>query len=315
MVHLTNSFGEIFEISTLSERIQFTTHIDGQPGKMTFLINDDPANQLRITNGGTVAYSEKGNGIFQGFVFTIGADATGAHNVVVYNQMRYLKSTATRMLRGLTASQIFELICREFGLHYRVLTPTTWIVPEKLYNNKTLYAIIEEAIMRTNVATGQKHFIRDNFGVLEFTEIRQHVTNLIIGENSLLTSYQYEKSIDRDTFNFIKIAQLDNTRGTLTLRSESDAANTSRWGKLQYTVNVDETFTEAEMIRLGRDLLSLKNRETQTMKLAAIRVPELVAGSGFTLDLAKLGIRQQMWVETATHTITDNTMELAVTIA
>jgi hypothetical protein len=175
--------------------------------------------------------------------------------------------------------------------------------------------------MRTNVATGRMHFIRDNFGTLEFTEIREHISDIIIGERSLLTKYNYEKSIDNDTYNFVKLAQLKKEEGRLIPWVVEDSKNVRKWGKLQYLINVDETYSKAEMIQLGKNILQLKNRETQTLKLTALRVPDLTAGVGFTLHIKALGIRQQMWIETATHTITKvgsggmNTMDLAVILA
>jgi phage protein D len=189
-----------------------------------------------------------------------------------------------------------------------------------LYSNKSLYAILEEAIMRTDVATNRKHFIRDEFGTLQFTEIRRYVTDLIIGEKSLLNRYNFEKSIDRDTYNFVKLAQLNKESGRLVPWVVQDSNNVYKWGKLQHLVNVDETFSQAEMIKLGEDILSLKNRETQTMRLSALRIPELTAGTGFTLHVDKLNIRQQMWIDVATHTINaiggkSNTMDLVVTLA
>jgi len=196
-------------------------------------------------------------------------------------------------------------------------------VPEYFHDRKTLYSIIEYGVDRTNINEGERpiadrhyYFIKDKFGVLQFTELGKELTNLVIGDRSLLTSYQYEISIDKNTYNSVVIVRDNETTGKRDVWSAFDSGTQKQWGKLQMVQEADKNANEAQIAKMAKDLLGLRNRETKTMKLTALGQKELVAGSGFLFELEKLGIKQNMWITSATHNYERDyhTMELSVFI-
>jgi len=331
--------GTVYDITTLAGNIQYQTQLGGQPGKLTFSVQQDPNNLLQMVCGSVVRFTVDNIGVFYGFIFIMGTDATGVYKITAYDQMRYLKNEEVYTTSNMTASQIFELICRDVypgvrvsvtgdtyrppALPYKIATPTTFIVPEYFHDRKTLYSIIEYGIDRTNIAEGEKpvadrksYFIKDNFGVLEFTELGQGLTNLIIGERSLLTSYQYEISIDKNTYNSVVIVRDNEATGRRDSWVAFHSGTQGQWGKLQTVQEADKNANEAQIAKMAKDLLALRNRETKTMKLTALGQVGLVAGSGFLFELEKLGIKQNMWITAATHNYGRDyhTMELSVFI-
>ena len=332
--------GTIYDVTNLSGNIQYTSELGGQPGKLTFTLQEDPKEpddpeKLNIKNGSRVRLRVNGKGIFWGYVFTMGTDATGIYKITAYDQLRYLKNSHSKVVHAITASQLFEILCVEFSLDYEVKTPTDFIIEGVYHSNKTLYTMIDEAIQATNIAAaGEKmYFIRDDFGALIFTEISEHKTNLIIGDKSLLTSYQYEISIDKDTYNQILVTQDDEETGTLNSLVAKDPENQAYWGILQKVHKADKEENEAQMREKADDYLKFYNRETTSMKLTATGSPEtvinsswlteaekasvvdvisLAAGSGFTLKLDKLGVTVDTYIESITHTFTKDTHTMSM---
>lgn len=315
--------GIVYDITTLAGNIQYQTQLGGQPGKLTFSTEQDPNNLLELVCGSIVTFSVDGEGIFYGYIFTMGTDATGVYKITCFDQMRYLKNEEVYTTSGMTADQIFLRVCKDnFPItppnpsRYKVITPSKFIVPEYFHDKKTLYSIIEYGIQRANIAETKQYFIKDKFGILLFTELEQEKTNLIIGERSLLTSYQYEISIDKNTYNTVKIVRDNETTGKRDVWIKFDSGKQKQWGKLQMVEKADKSLNEAQIRELADNLIKLRNRETKTMKLTALGDTRMVAGSGFMYELAKLNINQYMWITSATHTYEKDyhTMSLEVFI-
>ena len=95
-----------------------------------------------------------------------------------------------------------------------------------------------------------------------------------------------------------------------------DSNNIKKWGKLQLLTKVDDNDIQAMVQETIQNYLKAKNRETQTLKLNAIGVNELVAGKGFKFVLDRENISQDMWIISSTHNYNKDvhTMELEVYI-
>lgn len=294
--------GKTYDISSLVGGIQYTTVLSGQPGKLTFTLQQDPKGILNIQNGSVIQFIRNDEGIFYGYVFTMGTDATDVYKIICYDQLRYLKNEETIYTSGKTVSGVFEELCKLHGIrNYKVVTPTNFICPGYLHDKKSLYQILEHQIQQADINDKKLYFIRDNFGVLEFNEIGNCKTNVVIGDKSLLTSYQYEISIDKDTYNQIKIIKDNKDTKKREVYTEKDSTTQKRWGLLQKLIKANENQNEAQIKQFAANILKLSNRETRTLKLSALGVQGLYAGSGFTVNIPKLNTKQDMWVASATH--------------
>ena len=312
-MHLQNSDdGTTYDISSLVTGLQISSSLAlGQPGKMVFTVERDPNEVLSISPGSRVHLTVDGKGVFFGYCFTMGRDKDGIHRITAYDQTRYLKNEEMTVTEGETASQVFERLCVAHGLKYDIVTPTTFIPETIVHAGRSLFAIMERLIMLTNISEKRHYFIRDNFGVLEFTAVDRLKSNLVIGDGSLLTSYQYEISIDNDTYNTVKIVQEDEETGRLGVWIEFDSDNQKRWGKLQRLNVAAQGMNDAEIRSRASMLMEYHNRPTKTMRLTGIGSTDvdalsLRAGSGFTLALNDLGINESMWITNATHSINDD---------
>lgn len=184
-----------------------------------------------------------------------------------------------------------------------------------------------------------KFYLRDNFGTLELREIftdfvynengEERKEFLVIGDESLLTDYQYEIDIDKDTYNEFYIMgnkkgdsgeQADtNEKNDKTLvfaiqaGSPISGTNTSLdgktigkntipdWGILRRIITVNTTELDSGLYYYIEELVNLSNHPSRSMKLSALGVDGVCAGSSFVFSLKKLNISYPAYVISATH--------------
>lgn len=316
----------LVDISTLAGNIQHNTSMLDNPEKLTFYVQKDRNEVLKtIRNGDMVIFKNNGYGLFKGYVFSVGTDATQVFKITAYNQTRYLKNEETILLKNLTVSQIFEKLCIEHKLNYKVITPIDYIPPAKIYQNKTLYSIMRECLSlaendSAKKGTPVKYMIRDNFGVLELLSIENLKTNIVIGRESLLSSYQFETSIDKGTYTQIKVvkktnkSKKENNPKNTQVYIQKDTPSQVQWGILQKVVEADENMNEAQATQLAQNWLKVTCRETKTLSLSALGLFGMNAGVGFRLQVPELSANLDMYILEATHNYQNrfHTMDLSV---
>lgn len=304
MIIQNSDTGDIFDVSTMVSSIEHYTSILGQPGRLSFILEKDPNNILELSPGSTVMFKTEEGGVFFGYIFTLGTDATEAYKVVAYDQTRYLKNKDTMFVENQTASQLFQTICTRTNIkRSKIVTPSSYVLNSQLFNNKTYFEILDIACKETlqQDPSSPYYFVRDNFGTLEFNELMATKTINIIGDGSLLTDYQYEVDIDKDTFTRVKVMKGSQEKGFTIAHIEQDIPNIAKWGMLQELVTVTDETSDAQLQSYAKLFLQLKNRARKTIKINALGCYGLNAGDGFLFQLSKLGINEFMFIISATH--------------
>lgn len=162
-----------------------------------------------------------------------------------------------------------------------------------------------------------RYFIKDEMGTLVLTDIETEYNRAFndgevveIGDGSLLTDYQYETDIEKATYNEIfaispesgKDEKGNSTRG-MTFLMAGQSETVQKWGKLRKILNLKEG--AASQMNLVESLikfsLETEANPTRTLRLEALGHPGLDAGSGFNLNLSKLGAHYRMYVVSACH--------------
>lgn len=327
-VFVTNHDGKTFDISDLVDGIQYSTILEGQPSKLTFTLQKDPNGALKIQNGNLIQFRRDGKGIFKGYIFDMGTDATETFKVTAYDQMRYLQNETTTCIKNSPVSDVFINLCKNNGIpqnNLKVVVHCDFVCPKKVYEGQSLFTILKDQITKANIASGGKKywFIRDNFGVLELNELGNCKTDLVIGEKSLLSSYQFSISIDKNTYNRFKIIKKDAPNAYVV----EDSGTQKLWGVLQKVINAEENMNKAQMTELGNQYLIRYNKETRTLKLSALGDDNVRGGTGIRVNIPQLQTYKivdnkqtteflDMWVLGATHNFKKDmhTMELDIAI-
>ena len=312
--------GQAYDISELIIDAKRETTLIEQPGKLTFNYIDD--NKVTINEGSPISFKVDGKGVFFGYIFKKGKKKDEKVPVTAYDQMRYLKNKDTYVLSNLTASQIFTKLCSDFKLSFEVKDSSSYIVSPRVNDNKTLFEIIQHAIDETLINTGNWYMIRDNFGKLQFISINSMKTDLFIGDESLLIDFDYESSIDDDTYNQVKLIKENKETKKREIYIVKDSNTIKQWGLLQYFEKMDENANIAQIQARAEMILKLKNRVTKKLKLECLGDLKVAAGSGVVLgisDLQKEGIaiNQYFMVTSCTHIFQNDlhTMQLEVQVS
>lgn len=279
--------GTIYDLSNIAKSVSTSKPLDSSAGKCSFSI-DTNKNKIRIPMGSTVSLTVteggKKKGKFFGFVFT--SEPTGnSVTITAYDQLRYLKNNESYVLTGTTMEKLIKNIGNDFRLRLGTIEGVGYILPERVEDNKALGDIIQRAIDFTLQGTGRQYIIRDEFGYLCCRNVANLVTNLIIGDVSLLKSYDYKESIDSEVYNSIKLYKDNEDTGKREIYIAMDSNNVKRWGKLQLFQSVDENVTDAQAREKAQQLLSLYNKIERTLKLSCKGCIDLEPGNGIYLEI------------------------------
>ncbi len=191
------------------------------------------------------------------------------------------------------------------------------------------------------------YYIKDNFGTLELHELKndykKQANPLIIGDESLLTGYNYEVDIDRNTFNefyFLyspKNKDSNNTNtneqvkektligaiqaGTKISKTNTNLDDTSvgedtisKWGKLRKMVTVKDISDKNLLAEYMKMNVEIFNKPSRSIRISALGYDGITAGTGFNFRLNKLNIDYPVYVLSATHhyNATHHTMDLSI---
>lgn len=294
--------GNIYDISELAETIEVSQSITGEAGKLTCTLQKDPNEICQLANGSYIRFKYDGQGIFFGYVFKIDTDESRNFKITAYDQLRYLKNADIYMFKNMTASDIFKKICTDYGLKYKIKVPSYYKPEPYVYDNKTLYSIIERGMNLASINEGAYYYIVDRFGTLTWSELSYEKTDVQLGSSSLMTAYQYEKSIDNDTYNQVKMYRDNKDTGRREIWYVKDSNNIKKWGVLQLLQKADDDQNEAQVKQTAQKWLKVKNRQTKTLKVEAEGVIECTAGRGIKFVLPSQKISTWMWIKSSTHT-------------
>ena len=321
LLQIQNSIdGTTYDISDIAQQIQVSQSLDGEAGKLTTILQKDPNNIIdnmqKIANGSFVHFAVDGQTFFCGYVFKIGTDADGNYKITCYDLIRYLKNSEIYTFKNMTASDIFEKICKDYELKYEIKVPTKYIPEPYQYEAKSLYTIIKRGMDLASINDQKQYFIVDRNGVLTWSELEAEVTNIQLGDGSVVTSFTYEKSIDDDTYNSIKLYRNNETSGKVDTWIVKDSDSIKQWGTLQLMKKADDEANSAQIRETATNYLKIKNRETETLKIQAEGILELTAGKGIRVTIPRENIDKWMWIKSCTHSFTkyEHTMDLEVSI-
>ena len=282
--------GTIYDVSNIAVSVKTSKPLDSSAGKCSFSI-DTTKNKIRIPMGSTVSLtvteSGKKKGKFFGYVFS--SEPKGDKvSITAYDQLRYLKNNESYVLTGTTMEKLIKLIGNDFKLRLGTIEGVGYVLPERVEDNKSLGDIIQRALDFTLQGTKKKFIIRDEFGYLCCRDTSKLVTNLVVGDVSLLKDYDYKESIDSEVYNSVKLYKDNKDTGKREVYIALDSNNIKRWGKLQLFESVDENVTTAQAKEKAQQLLKLYNKVERTLKLNCEGCIDLEPGDGINLEITDI---------------------------
>ena len=290
-------------IPIVHDGIEWTTERYGSPGKLTFKVYQD--GKLKVTEGDAVRLKKGNANIFYGYVFSIKRDKENLLTITAYDQLRYFKNKTTYVYENKKASDVIKMIATDFGLITGSIEDTGYIIPSKIEDGKTLFDIAQGALDDTLMNQSYMYVLYDDFGKLTLKGLDNMRLNLLI-DATTGTNYEYESSIDSNTYNQIKLYYDNEDSGQREVYIARDSSTINQWGLLQYYESIDE----GEDGKTKADaLLKLYNAKTRKLSVkSAIGDVRVRAGSMVVvmLDLGDVQLKNLMLVESCKHTFNDN---------
>lgn len=316
---IDNKNGKVWDVSQIVSGLSWKTSRLGKPGSLDFTLIKNGIYQTKefsFSNGDVVRFRFNDRNVFYGYIFSVDSGKDEAVRVQAFDQIRYLLNKDTYVFKEVTATQVLKQIADDFNLRTGRLDDTGYVIPTKVEDSQTLLDIIDKAIVLT-LWNSQQHFVLfDDFGYLSLRNVKDLLVDFYIGDGSLMYDYRSKVSIDSDTFNMIKLVKDNKETGKREVYQAQDSANIAKWGVLQLYQSVDENKNEAQINQLLRQLMSLKNKETKSLRIDAIGDVRVRAGCYVPIVIEEFGVNQPFLVNECTHFFdgADHTMSLELKV-
>ena len=304
--------GQIYEISELVKSVSYTDKLNDGCSKLEFSYIDDG---LNIQNGSVVRFRFNDANIFYGYVFKHGQNKQKEITVTAYDQLRYCKAKDTIVVKNDTIDSLVRKMCNYFGLKAGTLTSTGYKLPVSVQDDKTWLDIIYNAVSDTLMNTGKWYCLRDEFGSIAVRDLEELQLDLVLGDESLAYDFKYEKSIDDNFYNQIKIVSDNEATGKRDVYITKDSGSIAKYGLLQYFEVLDKNYNPSQAKAKADALLKLYNREVETLELDCLGDTKVRAGTSFFGQIEDINLNRRLIVRSVTHKfIPVHTMSLEVMI-
>lgn len=304
----------MYDYAPVTQKVAYTTNRNGSAGKLTFTyLQEKPIN---LTEGAKVQFYVDGKEIFLGFVFVIEQDRWGVVSVTAYDQLRYLKAKASYSFVGKRLGEIIQQIATDMQLQTGNLEDTGYIIPTLTKENTECLDIIEYGLQVTQYNTGKTFVFFDEFGKLSLRESKNMMSDILIGNGSVITDYSYKSDIDSDTYNQVKLVRPNKETGQGDTYIFNDTSTIKKWGLLQKYEKVDENLNEAQINQQGNIMMAYYDRVLKTISVDGVGgVPGLKAGAMAMFkikDVSELSNGYYLLLDQVKHTFSDGDHTMSV---
>lgn len=288
------------DISDIATDVKYKTAWNNGAGQFSFSYPTHKTGMF--PNGSTVVFTYGNANIFYGFLFTTKQD-TKKYSCTCYDQLRYFKASNSILRPISTLSEFLNTVASSVNERVRLgkVDDTVVKLTKNMFINKTHLDMLYQSIQDSLTINGYWYALRDNFGALELRDIMDLRLPLIVGDSSLATDFDYERSIDEDTYNYIKVAKDDKDKGVRNTYVSKDPTSIAAWGKLMLYDKVSADLNDSQLAARSNQLLQLKNRETRTLKIDCIGDTRVMAGNGVKVVVKEAGLDLWAIVDNVTH--------------
>lgn len=306
----------IYEISEMCKDISFKDTFNDGASTLEFSYLYD--GELMLQNGDVVRLTNTSetDGIFFGKIFKVSMDESRKVEVKAYDQLRYGKAKDIITIKAGEDSivTLTQMMCSSLNLKAGTHAAVSYNSPsDKVKYQDTWLDIIYDMISDTLTNTGEWYRLADVYGEIKIENLRDLQLPLAIGDDSLATGFSWEKSIDDEFYNIVKISWMDEASGKAQTYQEYDQESVNRYGNLLYYEHSDnKNGTDAAKLKdKVKKLLQLYNYEKESIKINCIGDHSVRAGCSIYGSIADIALDRRVIVSSVTHKyLPTHTMEL-----
>lgn len=246
--------GSIYK-PVVEEGILWENTASGSPAQLSFTVIKDE--NISFYEGSQVVFKYKTAPLFYGFVFKKTRSRDNRVKCVCYDQTRYLQNKSTMIYSDKTATELIDMIAKDYSLVVGDLVNTEVKIPLRVEDNTTLFDMIQYALDYTAEQSGILYTLYDDFGRLTLKKSSEILSSCIIDEYGA-EDFDYESSINEETYTRIK-RYYDNTEtGVREIYSYDESSKRPYYGVLELCEKIDdadiETFRANAEEQMRRDL-------------------------------------------------------------
>lgn len=307
---LIHNGSKIYSPSVLSD-IKLTSERKCSPSKLEFEVYNDDL--LNVEEGNLVTFRVDDYDAFYGFIFTKKYNGDTI-SITAYDQLRYLKNKDTKSYENKRVDELISMIATEYNLRTGTLFNSGYKIPSRVEDNATLMDMIQNAMDLTMQATGDLYVIYDQSGRINLSYIGNMLVPILLDETTG-SSIEYTSSIDKQTYNKVKLVYDNEETGTREVYVAQHGENMNEWGTLQFFEKLQNNVNGKA---LADTILKLYNKKTRSLTISNafghihVRGGSLVA---VNLDLGDVKLQNLMLVEKCVHTYGKDEHTMTLTLA
>lgn len=277
-------------------------------------IDDDTRNYQRINlellKGYRCIFTWEGKEVFRGVFFKKIYSSDSKVVYKAYDFGIYLANNKDSFCyENSTLTHIFKDICFKFGINYSFAYQTAYLIPALSKSQTTAWDALCDAMSQQYLATGNRYYIDSSKDTLRLMKRIDNIKQWVLESGSNLISYSITISIESLKTRFKLYSNEDTVIGYSINHSLE-----SNLGIMQEIESCKESLTEAQVIERVSGRLQELIKVSETIRVDSLGIIDVISGVALYISIPGLNIQQTYYVDSDTHTFTDNHHQMSLTL-